>query len=82
MLYIKSIKIENRISKTQLEIFELKKAIPSPVENMFNVMSAAAYIFLSGRPEKESFYNDMLNISKGRYKNKEHHAGEEKIRSI
>lgn len=76
------IEIENRISKTQLEIFELKKAIPSPVENMFNVMSAAAYIFLSGRSEKESFYNDMLNISKRRYKNKEHHAGEEKIRSI
>ena len=76
------LEIENRISKTQLEIFELKKAIPSPVENMFNVMSAAAYIFLSGRPEKESFYNDMLNISKRRYKNKEHHAGEEKIRSI
>ena len=78
----KHLELENRISKTQLEIFELKKAIPCPVENMYNVMSAAAYIFLSGRPEKESFYNDMLNISKRRYKNKEHHAGEEKIRSI
>ena len=78
----KHLEIENRIYKTQLEIFELKKAIPCPVENMFNPMSAAATIFLSGRTEKEYFYNDMLEIAKKRYKNNEHHAGEEKIRSI
>jgi len=78
----KHLEIENRIYKMQLEIFELKKATPCPVENMFNPMSAAATIFLSGRPEKEQFYNNMLEISKRRYKNKKHHAGEEKIRSI
>ena len=78
----KHIELENRIYKTQLEIFELKKAVPCPVENMFNAMAAAATIFLSGRPEKEYFYNDMLEIAQKRYKNKEHHGGEERIRSI
>jgi len=76
------LELENRVNNTQLEIFELKKAIPCPVENMFNVMSAAAYIFLSGRPENELFYNEMLELAKYRYKNNLHHAGEEKIRSI
>ncbi len=76
------IEIENRIYKTQMDIFELKKAIPCPVENMFNAMAAAASIFLSGRPEKEYFYDDMLALAQKRYKNKEHHGGEERIRSI
>ncbi len=78
----KAIELENQTYKTQLEIFELKKAVPCPVENMFNVMSAAALIYMSGRPEKVEFYDKMLQISKERYKKKEHHAGEEKIRSI
>jgi benzoyl-CoA reductase/2-hydroxyglutaryl-CoA dehydratase subunit BcrC/BadD/HgdB len=78
----KAIEIENKVTKTQLEIFELKKATPCPVENMFNAMAAAAAIYLSGRPEKIKFYDEMLEIAKKRYKLKEHHAGEEKIRSI
>jgi benzoyl-CoA reductase/2-hydroxyglutaryl-CoA dehydratase subunit BcrC/BadD/HgdB len=78
----KAIDIENKVTKTQLEIFELKKATPCPVENMFNAMAAAAAIYLSGCPEKIKFYDEMLNIAKNRYKLKEHHAGEEKIRSI
>ena len=77
-----AIELENEVSKIQLEIFELKKVKPCPVENMFNVMAAAAAIYFSGRNEKLSFYNDMLEIAKDRYKNKKHHAGEEKIRSI
>jgi len=78
----KAIDLENQTYRTQLEIFELKKAIPCPVENMFNVMSAAASIYLSGRTEKVEFYDKILHISKERYRKKQHHAGEEKIRSI
>jgi len=78
----KAIEIENQVTKTQLEIFELKKATPCPVENMFNAMAAAAAIYLSGRSEKIKFYDEMLEIAKKRYKSREHHAGEEKIRSI
>ncbi|MFX0032812.1 MAG: 2-hydroxyacyl-CoA dehydratase [Candidatus Hodarchaeota archaeon] len=77
-----ALEIENQTTKMQLEIFELKKAKPCPVENMFNVMAAAAQIYLSGQMEKLDFYENMLEIAKKRYKNKEHHAGEEKIRSI
>jgi benzoyl-CoA reductase/2-hydroxyglutaryl-CoA dehydratase subunit BcrC/BadD/HgdB len=78
----KKIELENETNKIQLEIFELKKATPCPVENMYNALSAAAATFMSGREEKLEFYRDMLEIAKIRYKNKEHHGGEEKIRSI
>ena len=78
----KALEIENQIFSMQMEIFELKKALPCPVENMFNAMAAAAAIYLSGRPEKITFYEEMLAIAKQRYRLKEHHAGEEKIRSI
>jgi benzoyl-CoA reductase/2-hydroxyglutaryl-CoA dehydratase subunit BcrC/BadD/HgdB len=78
----KALELENEVTKLQLEIFELKKVMPCPVENMYNAMSAAAHIYLSGRQEKLDFHKEMLEIAKIRYKNKEHHAGEEKIRSI
>lgn len=78
----KAIEIENQVFSIQMEIFELKKALPCPVENMFNAMAAAASIYLSGRPEKITFYEEMLSVAKQRYTLKEHHGGEEKIRSI
>jgi len=78
----KVLEIENKVTTLQLELFELKKAVPSPVENMFNAMAAAAAIYLSGREEKLDFYKDMLEIAKERYKKGMHYAGEEKIRSI
>jgi benzoyl-CoA reductase/2-hydroxyglutaryl-CoA dehydratase subunit BcrC/BadD/HgdB len=76
------INIENKVLKTKLEIFELIKAKPSPIENMFNPISAALTIFISGTHENLSFYKDMLNLAKERYKKKVHYGGEEKIRSI
>lgn len=78
----KAIEIENQVLKTRLEIFELIKAIPSPIENMFNAVSAGASILIPGTQENLSFYEKMLDIAKRRYKNKEHYGGEEKIRSI
>ncbi|MGQ4873941.1 MAG: 2-hydroxyacyl-CoA dehydratase [Promethearchaeia archaeon] len=79
----KHIELENKVITKMLEIFELKKAIPCPVENMFNGMSAAAQIFMAGRQEKLDFYESVLEISKRRLKEGIHHGGtEEKIRSI
>jgi benzoyl-CoA reductase/2-hydroxyglutaryl-CoA dehydratase subunit BcrC/BadD/HgdB len=78
----KVIDIENKVTTLQLELFELKKAIPTPVENMFNAMAAAVAIYLSGREEKLKFYKDMLIIAKERHKKGIHYGGEEKIRSI
>ena len=76
------IKIENKVLKTKLEIFELIKAQPSPIENMFNPVSAALTIFASGTEENILFYKDMLELAKRRYQNKVHYGGEEKVRSI
>jgi len=78
----KSILIENKVTQTMMEIFELKKAIPCPVENMSNAMSAAAQIFMAGTQEKVDFYDDVLSISKNRLKEGIHHSSEEKVRSI
>ena len=78
----KVLELENQVYFAQMEIFELKKATPCPIENMFNAMAAAAAIYLSGRPEKMLFYEDMLKIGKQRYRKRIHHGGEEKIRSI
>ncbi len=79
----KQIELENKVVDLQSEIFELKKAIPNPVDNLFNAFAAAAAIYLSGRPEKINFYEDNLAIAKARYKKKIHHGGgEEQIRCI
>ena len=77
-----AIELENEVLKTKLEIFDLIKAIPTPIENMFNPVSAGTTIFLSGNQENLYFYQDMLNLAKERLKKKEYYGGEEKIRSI
>jgi len=78
----KAIELENQVNNLKLEIFELTKATPSPISNLYNAISAGLNIFISGTPENLSYYEKMLDIIKRRYKTKEHHGGEEKIRSI
>jgi benzoyl-CoA reductase/2-hydroxyglutaryl-CoA dehydratase subunit BcrC/BadD/HgdB len=77
-----AIKIENQTLKLKLELFELIKSIPSPIENMFNPVSAATNIIIPGTQQNFDFYNRLLDLAKYRYQNKIHHGGEEKIRSI
>jgi len=77
-----AINIENQVLKYKLELFELIKAIPSPIENMFNAISAGTSILIPGTQENLLFYKEMLELAKKRYKKKQHHGGEEKIRSI
>jgi benzoyl-CoA reductase/2-hydroxyglutaryl-CoA dehydratase subunit BcrC/BadD/HgdB len=78
----KHIEIENKIHAIQLELFELRKAKPCPVENMFNAISAGVSVFASGTSEKLEFYEKYLEIAKQKYKNKSEYGKEEKIRSI
>jgi len=78
----KGIAIENQVLHTKLELFDLIKSEPSPIENMFNPVSAATSIITSGTQENLHFYEEMLNIAKKRYKNGFHHGREERIRSI
>jgi len=76
------IEIENRVQQIRLEIFELIKATPSPISNIYNAVSAGTFIQISGTQENLSFYEEVLEIVKDRYRKKQHHGGEEKIRSI
>jgi len=79
----KHIELENQVGKTMLELFELKKAIPCPVENMASALGSAAQIYMAGRQEKVDFYEGVLKAAKERLKAGVHHGGmEEKIRSI
>lgn len=77
-----SIDLENQVNMLKLEIFDLIKAKPSPIENIFNAVSAGTSIFIAGTQDNLEFYKEMLSIVKRRYKDKEHHGGEEKFRSI
>ncbi len=77
-----ALELENDVTKLKMELFDLIKAVPSPIENMFNPISAAATIFISGTSENLSFYQRMLDLAKNRYKNKEHYGGKERVRSI
>lgn len=76
------IEIENRVQQIRLEIFELIKATPSPISNIYNAVSAGTFIQISGTQENLSFYEEVLEIVNDRYRKKQHHGGEEKIRSI
>ncbi|MFX1480991.1 MAG: 2-hydroxyacyl-CoA dehydratase [Promethearchaeota archaeon] len=78
----KAIEVENQVNKLKLEIFELIKATPSPISNFYNAVSASLPIYIPGTPENLSFYKQILEIVKERYRKKEHYGGEEKIRSI
>jgi benzoyl-CoA reductase/2-hydroxyglutaryl-CoA dehydratase subunit BcrC/BadD/HgdB len=78
----KHIEFENEVFPLQLELLELRKGVPCPVENIFNAIAAGVSVFASGTPEKLKFYEDYLEIAKRRYKEKQHYGKEEKIRSI
>jgi len=78
----KHIKLENEINEIMLELFEIRKAIPCPVENLANAFGSAATIYLAGRQEKKDYYTELLEVSKRRLKDGAHHGGEEKVRTI
>jgi len=78
----KHIELENEAHNYQLELLELRKAKPCPVENMFNAIAAGVSVFASGTPQKLNFYRQFLEIAKTRYKKKQEYGKEEKIRSI
>lgn len=77
-----AIEIENEVNRIKFEIFDLIKAIPSPIDNFYNPASAGSYILIGGTPENLAFHKEMLEIIKKRYKNNKHYGGEEKVRSI
>jgi len=77
-----AINIENEVLQTKLEIFELLKARPSPLESIYNAISAGATVFIAGTERNKTFYDQILELAKDRYKNGEHYGGEEKVRSI
>ena len=79
---IKSIKIENEVNRVKLELFELLKSKPCPIDNMFNAVSAGTSIFISGTSENLAFYKEMYKIAKNRYKKSLYYGKTEKIRSI
>lgn len=77
-----SIKYSNNAIKHLAEINNLRRAIPCPIESVFNPIGSAVQNFFSGQPEKEIFYREVLEIAQNRVRRKEGAAIEEKIRSF
>jgi benzoyl-CoA reductase/2-hydroxyglutaryl-CoA dehydratase subunit BcrC/BadD/HgdB len=78
----KFLEIENETLKIELELYEMRKGVPCPVESMMSPMSAAAQVFMAGRQEKLDYYNEIYEAVKKNYKNKESPIEEERIRSV
>ncbi|MBD3229149.1 MAG: hypothetical protein GF329_13255 [Candidatus Lokiarchaeota archaeon] len=65
-----------------LEIHEMRKIVPSPIESMANPVIAAATTFMGGRPEKVEFFKEIVDRIKYRVKHQLSRPGFEKLRSI
>jgi len=72
--------LANKATELILDINELKKKVPNPVPNIYNLMSIATKSAQQGTQEAVDFYQNMLNLSKLRLAQGIHVKPEEKIR--
>jgi hypothetical protein len=77
-----SVQYSNNAIEHLAEINNLRRAIPCPIESVFNPIGSAVQNFFSGQPEKEIFYREVREIAQTRVRRKEGAAVEEKIRSF
>jgi benzoyl-CoA reductase/2-hydroxyglutaryl-CoA dehydratase subunit BcrC/BadD/HgdB len=65
-----------------LEIHEMRKIQPSPIESMSNPVIASATTLMPARPEKVTFFKETVENIKKRIKNGQSRPGFERVRSI
>ncbi|MHA1144080.1 MAG: 2-hydroxyacyl-CoA dehydratase [Candidatus Helarchaeota archaeon] len=65
-----------------IEINQLKRTIPCPLESLSNSIITSATVFLPGRPEKVQFLKEVYEVTKKRVQNNESRPGFEKHRSV
>ena len=65
-----------------IEINQMRKIIPCPVESMANPIITAAHAFMAGTKQYVNFFKETNNIIKKRVKNGIGRAGTENFRSV
>ncbi len=77
-----SVKNANQAQEYLIEINELRKIAPSPIESIANLLITGATVVMSGTPEKVQFLKDVRDLMVKRVKNHESRVGEERFRSL
>ena len=70
----------NRATELFMEINELKRHVPNPVPNYYNMQHTGTKLMLAGTPDAITYYQAALDICKDRLKNGRHVHPEERIR--
>ena len=70
----------NKATELFMEINELKRHVPNPVPNYYNMQHTGTKLMLAGTPDAISYYQAALDICKDRLKQGKHVHPEEKIR--
>ena len=79
---IEAVSYSRKVHKNLLEIHEMRKVIPSPLESMSNATLAAATTLMPPSPEKVQFFKEVKDIAKYRVKHHLSRTGFEQSRSI
>lgn len=77
-----AVEINRQAQEYLIEINELRRRVPSPIESVVNPVITATTIFLPGMPEKAQIFRDILELMRKRVKHNEMRPGYERIRSI
>ncbi|MHA1264398.1 MAG: 2-hydroxyacyl-CoA dehydratase [Candidatus Helarchaeota archaeon] len=77
-----AIQNSNKAQEYLIEINDMRRHVPSPIESMINLLITGATVILSGTPEKVSFFKEIRDLMKTRIKNNESRKGEERFRSL
>ncbi|MHA1270342.1 MAG: 2-hydroxyacyl-CoA dehydratase [Candidatus Helarchaeota archaeon] len=78
----KSVEYSNKARDYLLEINQMRKLKPCPLESMSNPIITATEAFMSGKPQCTQFFKELYEMVRNRVKNHESRPGNEKFRSI
>jgi benzoyl-CoA reductase/2-hydroxyglutaryl-CoA dehydratase subunit BcrC/BadD/HgdB len=70
----------NKATELFMEIAELKRLVPNPVPNYYNMHHTGTKLMLAGTPDAIEYYQTALDTCKDRLKKGKHVMPEEKIR--
>ncbi|HUY01121.1 MAG TPA: 2-hydroxyacyl-CoA dehydratase family protein [Candidatus Deferrimicrobium sp.] len=77
-----AVKNSNQAQEYLIEINEMRRHVPSPIESIINLLITGATVVLSGTPEKAQFFKEVRDLMRNRIKNHQSRVGEEKFRSL
>ncbi|GAB4344409.1 MAG: hypothetical protein Kow0099_23760 [Candidatus Abyssubacteria bacterium] len=70
----------NKATELFMEINELKRHVPNPVPNYYNLQHTGTKLMMAGTPDAVDYYQTAYDVSKERLKQGKHVLPEERIR--